>query len=152
MFCWGCSMIYSWAVLLDLVDLRVLSLSVAALDTAYNSDNDADAAKDWPHDDQDDDGDSETNCVAGSFSVADAYTTLGKSRIGTVTVTWAGGCSAWTTLAKWWACSAIRSNGRSAAVRKSSCASLNATGSLASGECAENGSNDRENCRFHFIF
>ena len=33
-------------VLLDLADLRVLSLSVAALDTAYNSDNDADAAKD----------------------------------------------------------------------------------------------------------
>lgn len=34
------------AMLLDLVDLRVFSRSVAALDTAYNSNNDADAAKD----------------------------------------------------------------------------------------------------------
>ena len=42
----GCSMSHLSAMLLDLVDLRVFSRSVAALDTAYNSNNDADAAKD----------------------------------------------------------------------------------------------------------
>ena len=93
----GCSVHSSWAMLLDLADLRIFSLSVAALDTAHNSDNDADAAKNWPHDDQDDDGDAEAGRFAGSLYGAHSEAALrADRRVVAVRVTAAGICA--------WAC------------------------------------------------